>query len=204
MTEEMKNENLDEEETAEEAAAEESVEEEKEETSEDKEEKKKTKKKLFGKSEDDKVRELEEEIVSLNDKLNAAKNEYFKAYADTENMKKRLQAEFDSRNKYRIQSFALEILPAIDNLERALASADEEDPIYKGVSMVYAQLMNALKNEGVEEVDCLNKPFDSNFCNALMSEAREDVESGTVIEVLQKGYKLKDRILRAALVKVSE
>ena len=174
------------------------------ETAEEVKEEKTKKKKLFKKSEDETISQLQKQVSELTEKLDAANNLYYKAYADTENMKKRLQAEFDQRNKYRIQSFALEILPAIDNLERALQSASEDDPIYKGVLMVYQQLMNALKNEGVEEVDCLDKPFDANYCNALMSEAREGVESGIVIEVLQKGYKIKDRILRAALVKVSE
>ena len=61
-----------------------------------------------------------------------------------------------------------------------------------------------MKNEGVEEIDCLNKPFDANFEQAIMMEKKEDVESGIVIEILQKGYVLKDRILRPAMVKVSE
>ena len=70
--------------------------------------------------------------------------------------------------------------------------------------MTYNQLISALKNEGVEEIDCLNKPFDPNLEQAIMQEKKEDTEAGTVIEVLQKGYVLKDRILRPAMVKVSE
>ena len=70
--------------------------------------------------------------------------------------------------------------------------------------MTYNQLINALKNEGVEEIDCLNKPFDANLEQAIMQEKKEDLESGIVIQILQKGYVLKDRILRPAMVKVSE
>ena len=70
--------------------------------------------------------------------------------------------------------------------------------------MIYNQLINALKKEGVEEIDCLNKTFDANFEQAIMMEKVDGVESGIVVQVLQKGYKLKDRILRAAMVKVSE
>ena len=70
--------------------------------------------------------------------------------------------------------------------------------------MTYDQLINALKNEGVEQIDCLNKPFDANLEQAIMQEKREGVESGIVIEILQKGYVLKDRILRPAMVKISE
>ena len=70
--------------------------------------------------------------------------------------------------------------------------------------MIYQQLINALNNEGVKEIEALNQPFDPNFHQALMQEAVEGVESGIVVEVLQKGYMLKDRVLRATLVKVSE
>ena len=70
--------------------------------------------------------------------------------------------------------------------------------------MTYNQLLNALKNEGVEEIDCLNQPFDPNLEQAIMQEKKEDVDSGIVIQILQKGYVLKDRILRPAMVKVSE
>jgi len=189
-------------ETVSEELPEEEVKKENETIEEIKEEKKK--KGFFNKKEDSKVKELQEEIIQLNDKLAAAKNEYYKAYADTENMKKRLQAEFDSRNKYRIQSFAMEILPAIDNLERALANCEKESPLYVGVNMVYQQLMLALQKEGVEEIPAEGLPFDSNVHNALMIEKVEGTEPNMVLEVLQKGYKLKDRILRATLVKVSE
>ena len=70
--------------------------------------------------------------------------------------------------------------------------------------MTYNQLLAALKNEGIEVIDCENKPFDPNFHQAIMQEKKEGVEPGLVIEVLQKGYLLKDRILRPAMVKVSE
>ena len=147
---------------------------------------------------------LEEQISKLQEELAAATNKYYKAYADTENLKKRLQNEADMTRKYRIQSFALEVLPVIDNLERALAQQTSDESFKKGVEMIYQQLIHALKNEGVEVIDALNKPFDPNFHHAIMQEAVEGVESNMVVEVLQKGYVLKDRILRAALVKVSE
>lgn len=146
---------------------------------------------------DAKIEELEAKIVELQ-------NQYAKAYADTQNMQKRLQNEFELSKKYRIQSFALDILPVIDNCERALAQSTTDEKYKKGVEMIYNQLIQALKKEGVEEIDCLNKPFDANYHQAIMMEKLENVESGMVIEVLQKGYMLKDRILRAAMVKVSE
>ena len=166
--------------------------------------------------EEEKITTTDEEIVEdinevsevdeLKKQIDSLKNDYARAYADTENLKKRLNAEAEQTRKYRIQSFAKEILPVIDNLERALQTeVNEADAGFKkGVEMTYTQLIAALKNEGVEEIECLNKPFDPNFHQAIMQEKKEGVESGIVIEVLQKGYVLKDRILRPAMVKVSE
>lgn len=148
---------------------------------------------------------LQNEIDELKSEVDRLKNAYAKAYADTENVKRRLQTEADTNKKYRIQSFAKEILPAIDNLERALAASDDsESQLKKGVEMIYNQLIKSLKDEGVEEIDCLNKKFDPNFEQSIMIEKKEGVEPGVVIEVLQKGYMLKDRVLRAAMVKISE
>lgn len=144
------------------------------------------------------------EIESLKAELAKLRNDYARAYADTENMRKRLQNEADMIRKYRIQSFALDVLPVIDNCERALAQETSDEAYRKGVEMIYNQLINSLKKEGVEEVEALNKPFDPNFHQSIMMEKVDGVESGIVIQVFQKGYKLKDRILRAAMVKVSE
>ncbi len=147
----------------------------------------------------------DEEIEGLKKEVDRLKNAYAKAYADTENLKKRLEQEAANTRKYRIQSFAQEMLPVIDNLERALdAAADKEDAFYKGVKMIYDQLMASLKKEGIEEIDCLGKDFDPNFQQSIMMEKKEGEEPGKVLEVLQKGYMLKDRVLRAAMVKISE
>lgn len=153
------------------------------------------------------VQELEAEIIQLQEELAASKNAYYKAYADADNMKKRLQSEAENVRKYRIQSFAQEVLPVLDSLERALDVKVDDQNIknyVKGFEMIYTQLKTVLEKEGVKEIEALNQPFDPNFHNALMQEKVEGVESGTVIQVLQKGYMLKDRVLRATLVKVSE
>lgn len=150
------------------------------------------------------VKELKEELEKTKEELEKAKNDYYKAYADADNFKKRIQAEQEVTIKYRAQGIALDLLPSLDNLERALANSNQEDPFVKGVVMVYDQLVNALKKEGVEEIEALDKVFDHNLHHALMCEKVEGVEAGQIIEVLQKGYKLKDRVLRASLVKVSE
>ena len=135
------------------------------------------------------------------------KNDVARAYADTENMKKRLQKEADTAKKYRFQQAGLELLPILDNMGMALNVQSESEELknyVKGFEMIYQQLQRVLENEGVKEIEADGKPFDHNTMQALMQEKQEGVEAGIVLEVMQKGYMLKDRILRPALVKVSE
>lgn len=150
---------------------------------------------------------LRAENAKLKEQVATLKNDYARAFADTENTRRRLNQEAEQTRKYRIQSFAVEVLPVIDNLERALAQEvtnEETIKFRKGIEMTHAQLLNALKNEGVEEIDVIDKPFDANNAQAIMTEKVEGVEPGIVTAVLQKGYMLKDRVLRASMVKVSE
>lgn len=157
--------------------------------------------------EPDPIEELNKEITELNKQLEDSKNSLLRAYADTDNTRKRLLRDAEQAKKYRFQSAALELLPILDNLNRALAAKPDIPEIenyVRGFEMIQTQLVNALTNEGVEEIDALNQPFDANYMQALASEHKEGVEPGTVTEVMQKGYKLKDRLLRPALVKVSD
>lgn len=144
-----------------------------------------------------------DENEALRKEIETLKNDYFKMLADTENLKKRLQREHDQLRKYRIQGFAADVLPVLDNLERALKQETTDEALREGVQMIYDQLMASLKAEGVEPINALNQPFDPNIHQAMMTEEKEGVESNIVIEEFQKGYMLKDRILRASLVKVS-
>ncbi len=158
--------------------------------------------------EQEEVEETTEDIITkLQSQLDQAKNDVARAYADTENMKKRLQKEADTAKKYRFQQAGLDLLPIMDSMEMALKvqSDNEELTNYvKGFEIIYTQLVRVLENEGVKEVEALGKPFDHNTMQALMQEKQEGTDSGIVLEVMQKGYMLKDRILRPALVKVSE
>ncbi len=151
------------------------------------------------------IEKLELRMAELEGENKILQNDSLKAYADMQNLRRRMEADFEARQKYRIQSFAFDILPAIDNLERAIAASEGIDSaMVKGFEMAYGQLMNALSKEGVEVVDPLNQPFDANFHQGLSTEQVDGVEANIVLQVFQKGYKLKDRILRPALVKVSE
>lgn len=146
-------------------------------------------------------------IDELTEQVAKLKNDFARAYADTENMKKRLTKEADNAKKYRFKDSALELLPIVDNMAMAL-NVQSDDPAIqsyvKGFEMIYKQFIAVLDKEGVKEIEAEGKPFDHNTMQALMQEAVEGVESGMVVQVLQKGYMLKDRILRPALVKVSE
>lgn len=156
---------------------------------------------------DDPIDSLNKEIDSLQQELADSKNALLRAYADTDNTRKRLLRETEQAKKYRFQSAALELLPILDNLNRALdvePSNPEMENFLKGFDMIRTQFINALTNEGVTEINAESQPFDPNLMQALQTEKKEGVEPGQVIEVLQKGYKLKDRLLRPALVKVSE
>ena len=146
-------------------------------------------------------------IDDLTAQVDKLKNDFARAYADTENMKKRLTKEADNAKKYRFKDSALELLPIVDNMAMALNVQTEDEAVLnyvKGFEMIYKQLLSVLDKEGVKEIEAEGKPFDHNTMQALMQEQAEGVESGMVLEVLQKGYMLKDRILRPALVKVSE
>ena len=95
-----------------------------------------------------------------------------------------------------------QLLPIVDNLERALAAAGEEDALKSGVEMVLRQTRDALTKMGVEEIDPQGQPFDAELMNAVMQGTDEEGEPGTVCMVLQKGYKLGERVIRHAMVKV--
>ena len=157
--------------------------------------------------ETEKIDEEKALIESLQSEVAKLKNDFARAYADTENMKKRLTKEADNAKKYRFKDSALELLPIVDNMAMALNVQTEDEALLnyvKGFEMIYKQFLSVLDKEGVKEIEADGKPFDHNTMQALMQEKQDGVESGIVLEVLQKGYMLKDRILRPALVKVSE
>ncbi len=145
-------------------------------------------------------------IVELESEVAKWKNEYYKVFADMENVKRRLQNEHSNSMKFMMQRFIEELLPIVDSFERSLAveNPGEEIAVFlKGYSMIYNQLVNVLEKEGVQVIETKDQEFDPNFHQAVMSQEVDGVAPGMIIEELQKGYKLKDRVIRASLVKVS-
>lgn len=153
--------------------------------------------------------EVEEvdELTLVKQQLEEEQDRLVRLRADFENYKRRVQKDKEADYKYRAQSLLNDLLPVLDNLERALAveaTTEEAISLTKGVDMVYRSLVAAVEKEGLESVESEGKPFDPNLHHAVMQEKDETQDSGIVLQELQKGYKLKDRILRPAMVKVNE
>jgi len=168
---------------------------------EKKEEKKK--KGIFHKNkQDDKLNEAYNKISELEDKL-------IRKDAEVVNYRKRREEEFSRMMKFANEGLIKDLLPVIDNFERALKlSEDNKDEAFmklnEGYKMVYCGLENIMTKFEVKAIDGANKPFDPVYHNAVIVEPIEGMESGMVIEVLQKGYLYKDKVIRPAMVKVSE
>lgn len=155
------------------------------------------------------VEETEEkdEISSLREEVEAEQNKYLRLLADYDNFKRRTQKDKEIAAKFRSQSLLTDLLPVLDNFERALAvetKSDESASLLKGVEMVRNSLLEAVKREGLEEIKAVGEAFDPNFHQAVMQEKDENAEPGIVLQELQKGYTLKGRVLRPAMVKVNE
>ena len=150
---------------------------------------------------------LQEKIEKLEEEVKASEDKYLRLYAEFENFKRRKNQEIETNNIYKSQKVITEILPSLDNLERALqVDSDNEEvkALRKGVEMVYEGILNVLKTEGVEEVETENVQFDPNIHHAVMQGEESDKESGVILDTFQKGYKLKDRVIRPAMVKVNQ
>ncbi|EOB0500068.1 nucleotide exchange factor GrpE [Staphylococcus aureus] len=155
-----------------------------------------------------------EEIDPKDQKINelqqlADENEekYLRLYAEFENYKRRIQKENEINKTYQAQRVLTDILPAIDNIERALQIEGDDETfksLQKGVQMVHESLINALKDNGLEVIKSEGEAFDPNIHQAVVQDDNPDFESGEITQELQKGYKLKDRVLRPSMVKVNQ
>lgn len=151
--------------------------------------------------------EEQQKISELESKLTENENRLLRVQADYENFKRRTREDNAAQLKYKSQSLLTQLLPALDNFERAL-DVKIEDPsassVLQGVEMVYRQLLDAMKAEGLEVIESEGAAFDPHLHQAVMQVQDEQFESNVVVETLQKGYKLKDRVIRPAMVKVNQ
>jgi molecular chaperone GrpE len=153
------------------------------------------------------VDEKEQEIQLLKAKLEEADNRYLRLQADFDNFRRRTRLDLEASQKYRAQKLITDLLPAIDNFERAMkVEADNEQTktLLQGMDMVYRSLLDALKIEGVEPIESVGKEFDPHQHQAVMQGEDENYGSNIVTDEFQKGYMLKDRVIRPAMVKVNQ
>lgn len=151
-------------------------------------------------SQDTKIKELEK-LANDNEE------KYLRLYAEFENYKRRIQKENQINATYKAQGVLTDILPSIDNIERALQIEGDDESfksLQKGVQMVHESLLRALKDNGLEEILAEGKEFDPNLHQAVVQDDNPDFKSGEVTQELQKGYKLKDRVLRPSMVKLNQ
>lgn len=155
-------------------------------------------------SADDRLVEIEAELADQKDRL-------LRALAETENVRRRAQREREDASKYAVTGFAKDLLSAADNLRRALESVPEAEikdertrSLLEGVAATERELLGAFERHGIKRIDPKGERFDHNFHQAIFEVDRPDAPSGTVVEVLQPGYVLHERLLRPAMVGVAK
>ena len=131
------------------------------------------------------------------------KNRYVRVLADFENFRKRTEREKADFFRYAVANVLKDVLPVLDNFDRALDHAEEGDEFHRGVSLIYKQLYDVLQRHGLKPIDESGVAFDPNIHEAVVREEDDSVPNHSVTAVLQKGYFLHDRLLRPALVKVA-
>lgn len=166
------------------------------------EEPKKEKKGLFSKKEDLEKKKLQEENKILNEKL-------LRISAEMQNMKRRNEEKIATLLKYEGEDLIKSLLPIVDNFERAISMddvnlQDEVSKFLEGFKMIYGNLNTTFQNHEITQIDALHQPFDPNTMEAVLVEEVEGIEPNMVIDVLQKGYTYKGKVIRHAMVKVSK
>jgi molecular chaperone GrpE len=153
----------------------------------------------------------EERIAALEAELADTKDRLLRALAETENVRRRAQREREDTQKYAVSGFARDLLSTADNLRRALDSVPEAEikdartrSLLDGVAATERELLSVLERHGIRRIDPKGERFDHNFHQAVFEAERPDAPAGTVIEVLQPGYVLHDRLLRPAMVGVAK
>lgn len=149
---------------------------------------------------DDKLKELEKEKEDLF-------NRHLRLQAEYDNFRKRTQKEKAADLTYKSQALVTELLPVLDDFERALLTASEDEAelnFVDGMKIIYRQLTAVLEKEGVEIIPTVGEEFDPNIHQAVATVSDDQYETNVVVEELQKGYLLKDRVIRPAMVKVNQ
>jgi molecular chaperone GrpE len=148
---------------------------------------------------------LEEKMVKIEADLEDWKNAYARKNAEFQNFTKRKQNELEEFRKYASEKVILKVLEAVDNLERGIVASAETkdfDALVKGVEMTLSQMHGIMNTEGVEPIESVGKEYDPHLHQAVMTENCEEIDNDHIIMELQKGYKMKERVIRPSMVKV--
>lgn len=149
----------------------------------------------------------DKKLEELQNEINILKDKNMRVTAEMVNTLRRKDEETNRLLKYSNESLITELLPVIDNFERALSVGKDNADIesyQKGMTMIYNSLKNILEKFEVKEIEAIDKEFDPSYHQAVMQEEKEGTKENIVIEVLQKGYTYKDKVIRPAMVKVSK
>ena len=141
---------------------------------------------------------------SDDEKYQDLMDKFMRLQADFANYKRRTEAQKTEYVELGVKKIVNDLLPVLDNFERALDSIGEKDSTYDGILMIKNQLTDVLKKEGIVEMKALGEEFDPTYHHAVLTEDSDEYDSGYVIEVLQKGYLINEKTLRPAMVKVSQ
>jgi molecular chaperone GrpE len=145
----------------------------------------------------DPLEELRRERDAVQDRL-------LRTAAEFDNYRKRMDRERRDLAEYTAGEVMTELLPIVDNLERALLAAAPDDPLRKGVELIHRQMLDVLRKRGVKPIEALGADFDPNFHQAVIHEESTQHREGEVMEELQRGYVVGDRLIRPAMVKVAK
>ncbi|MGB3368031.1 MAG: nucleotide exchange factor GrpE [Acidaminobacteraceae bacterium] len=158
------------------------------------------------KEDTEKVEELseEDEFLKMKKELDTVKDNNLRLNAEFQNFKRRVEKEKADIYKFANERLMLELLPVVDNFERALSTMVCEDTtITDGIDLIKKNLNNFLAKNNVSEIEALDQPFDHDKHHAVMTEEKDGVEANIVIEEFQRGYMLNDKVIRHSMVKVS-
>ncbi len=147
---------------------------------------------------------LKETVAALEQGLAEARDQVLRARAEEENTRRRAARDAENARKFALTKFAGELLPVIDNFERALEAAADDSAVYEGLDLSMKLLSGVLEKAGIEAVDPIGEPFDPTYHEAMATVDNPDAEPDSVTEVVQKGYVLNGRLLRAAMVLVAK
>ncbi|MFB9325507.1 nucleotide exchange factor GrpE [Paenibacillus aurantiacus] len=145
-------------------------------------------------------------IAELTKQVEESQQRFLRAQADFDNFRRRTQKEKEDLARYASEQLIKQLLPVVDNFGRALEASKnggDAESFAKGVDMIFRQLEQTLESEGLKTMETVGQPFNPDFHQAIMQVESDEHEEGIVVEEVQKGYVLKDRVLRPAMVKVS-